>query len=65
MADLFPDSARHLFRAGFSDYVAARIDQYQAGIDPQKNAAAMRQTNAVAASVSGSWLPRQLKALMS
>ncbi len=48
-ADLFPDTIRRQFRAGFSDYVAARIDQYQAGIDPQKNAAAMHQTNAVAA----------------
>jgi hypothetical protein len=50
-ADLFPDSTRRQFRAGFSDYVAARIDQYKAGNDPQKNAAAMRHTNAAVAKV--------------
>ena len=47
-ADLFPDSTRRQFRAGFSEYVAARIDQYEAGINPQKNEAAVQQTNAVA-----------------
>lgn len=47
-ADLFPDSIRRQFRAGFSDYVTARIDQYEAGNHPQKNKAALQQTNAAA-----------------
>lgn len=44
-ADLFPDSLRRQFRAGFGEYLTTRISQYDAGIDPQKNAAALQQTN--------------------
>ncbi|MHA4808072.1 bestrophin-like domain [Flavitalea flava] len=43
-ADLFPDSERVELRSHFKNYVEARIAQYDAGIDPEKNSLAAEQT---------------------
>lgn len=43
-ADLFPDTERVVLRGHFKNYVEARIAQYDAGIDPDKNRMAASQT---------------------
>jgi hypothetical protein len=44
-ADLFPDSASSVFKKNLSGYLTSRIDLYQAGIDPEKNEAAIQQSS--------------------
>ena len=43
--DLYPDSVRNLFRADFRKYVEARISYYDAGDDPAKIQAALKETD--------------------
>jgi hypothetical protein len=50
-ADFFPDSERLVLRHHFKDYVEARIAQYDAGIDPEKNRSAAEQTGVISDSL--------------
>ena len=43
-ADLFPDTTKNILRTNFSNYLQARIDLYDAGIDAAKNEAAQLNT---------------------
>lgn len=46
-ADLYPDSVRHAFRSDFKEYLAARIEYYDAGTDEGKTETALQKATLV------------------